>query len=127
MGHPRRLLSSGGMLGGGMGRYAGMGHVARIYPPVVRSRAASIVLVLIAASLLVAGTLTWRMTSPPTCPVPTGALGYICEDVHPSGTSRIFYAVPHRTHPLRAELLWAAGGVAALGAVIVEVRRRKGR
>lgn len=50
-----------------------------------------------AACLLVAGTVVWRqMSSPPACP---------------SDVLCLLAGPAHRLHPLRAELLWAAGGL----------------
>lgn len=88
----------------------------------MRYRPSVIALGLTAVTLLVAGTLTWRMTVPSqTCPgVPNGALGALCEQPIVSGPTR-----HRRIHPLRAELLWVAGAVTALAAVIIEVRRRR--
>jgi hypothetical protein len=60
-------------------------------------------------ALFVAGVVAWRMTSGP---VPPGRFYFPAS--HP----------PHRLHPLRAELLWAASVLFALVAISVSQRRR---
>jgi hypothetical protein len=80
-------------------------QAAEVFRRVVQRMLAS----LIAVALLVAGLVTWRMTSTPvtlpSCwPNTTCSLG-------PSLGS------PYQLHPFRAELLWAASAVFALLAV----------
>ncbi len=62
----------------------------------------------VALGLFVAGMVTWRMT-PGVRPCPPNSL---CLTLLP----------PHRLHPLRAELLWAASAVFGLIAVGVSLR-----
>lgn len=64
---------------------------------------------LIAAALLVAGVVTWRMMSTPVL-LPS------CWPNSPCSLSPSLGS-PYRLHPLRAELLWSASAVFALLAV----------
>jgi hypothetical protein len=69
-----------------------------------------------AITLFVAGIVVWRMLSTPLAPkCPTVVLG-------PCLTS----VPPHRLHPLRAEVLWAASAVFALIAAGTGGRARRG-
>ena len=94
-----------------------------------RQPAASIALGLIALALIVAGGLTWRMTAANCHRVHNGHGVEVCPGVNLNGMR--FYPVNltlrHRAHPLRAELLWGAGGATALAAAVVETRRRRSR
>jgi hypothetical protein len=67
-----------------------------------------------AVALFVAGVVVWRMTSTPARPVSRG-IGVV--DLAP----------PHRRHPLRAELLWAASALFAVAAIGIWLRRRHRR
>ena len=81
-------------------------------------------LALMAVMLLVAGTKTWTMRSHvPTCVVTKDALGAICEVPLPVTTE------DRRLHPLRAQVFWAGGLAAGVGAVLLVAsgRRRDAR
>ena len=94
----------------------------------MRVSAATIALALLAVAFLVAGSLTWRMTAA-NCHRMVNGRGVVCSGVNMPGPGVFLVAVGrsprHRAHPRRAELLWGAGGVAALAAVVVEIRRRR--
>jgi hypothetical protein len=66
-----------------------------------------------AVALLVAGAVVWRMTSTPG-PAPPGS----------RGITFVYLAPPHRLHPLRAELLWAASALLALVGIRTTLRQR---
>jgi hypothetical protein len=66
-----------------------------------------------AACLLVAGTVVWRlMSSPPPCPA-----NAMCVLAEPA----------YRLHPLRAELLWAAGGLCVAAGIWASLTTLRGR
>jgi hypothetical protein len=66
-----------------------------------------------AACLLVAGTVVWRqMSSWPPCPS-----NAFCAPVVPA----------YRLHPLRAELLWAAGGLCVAVGIWASLTTLRGR
>jgi hypothetical protein len=80
---------------------------------VTRSRrwAVPLAIAALAVAFLVAGAVTWEMTTPkPSCPTRTAA---VC------GTR------PHHHHPLRAELLWAGAGLLGIIAFEVALWQRK--
>jgi hypothetical protein len=91
-----------------------------------RSAAATIALALLAVVLLAAGTLTWRMTAA-NCHRMSNGRGIVCPHANEQGVGMILTgpSFRHRTHPRGAEVLWAAGGAAALAALAVEIRRRR--
>ena len=64
-----------------------------------------------AVAFFVAGVVVWRMTP-----------GRVHLGGH--GPTLFYVAPPHRLHPLRAELLWAASAFFALVAITVSRRRR---
>lgn len=67
---------------------------------------------LAAVAFLVAGVVAWRMTWPPA---------------HVGDLPRLYVPAPrpHRLHPLRAELLWAASALFALVAIGTWLRWRE--
>ncbi len=82
-------------------------------PDVTRSRRLAVPLVIgaLAIAFLIAGVVTWQMTTPrPSCPTRVAA---VC------GTR------PHHHHPLRAELFWAAAGLLGIIAFEVGLWQRK--
>ena len=78
----------------------------------------AILLLAAAMALAIAGVVTWRMTSmyPPAPRCPANSL---CYDALPQ--------YPYRLHPIRAELLWAAGAACLIAAVAISGGRRLGR
>ena len=91
----------------------------------MRVSAATIALALLAVAFLVAGSLTWRMTAG-NCHRTANGRGVVCPAANMHGIGLIDAgSLRHRTHRVWAELLWGAGGVAALAAVVVEIRRRR--
>ena len=61
-----------------------------------------LILALVGVALLLIGLVVWReMSSTPVCPP-----GTFCPP----------YGPPHRLHPLRAEALWALGGICLVAA-----------
>jgi hypothetical protein len=90
----------------------------------MRSRLVPALAAVAAIACFVAGVVTWRMFSPArgpvTFPCPANSLG----------CGYALALAPHRLHPLRAELLWAASAALALvavGTALLVNRRGSGR
>lgn len=73
---------------------------------------------MIGVALAVAGTVVWRMMSPSIA-----ALEARCSGRALLGCG-FAYPPPHRLHPLRAELLWAAAALVGLLAISLARRPR---
>jgi hypothetical protein len=81
----------------------------------MRRRLIPVLLLLAAEVLAVAGVVTWRRFSP----LPSGVATH-----GNSSVAFYFTAQPHRLHPLRAELLWAASALCAIAGVGIARWRR---
>jgi hypothetical protein len=77
------------------------------------------VLVVAAVVLAAAGTVEWRMMSPSIADLEARCSGRALLDCG------FAFPPPHRLHPLRAELLWAAAGVIGLLAIGIALRPRR--
>lgn len=89
---------------------------------------ATIPLTLMAIVLLVGGTVIWEQTGvrPVSLEMLLHRASLDCQGVHAlCVTSRTPGSPPHRLHPLRAELLWAAAGGLILIVIIGETRHSR--
>lgn len=69
----------------------------------VRGRVIATLLILGGVAFVIGGVIEWRMvSSPPACPP-----GLVC------------FSHSRRMHPLRAEVLWAAGGLSICAAAAI--------
>lgn len=82
------------------------------------------ILVALSVVLVTTGAVVWRETSSPG-PQTSPCAHLKGSDLLGCGSPPVLAVAPHRSHPLRAEIMWAGGGLIAAVALGIAGRQRR--